>query len=192
MTLVVIYMISGQSKLKMRVANIALQCIKAIEAFNSKYQDIHCDLGMLKFIMILILVVVIILAFDKFKKSRIFRGQLFSNIVKIKLFIADAQSYVPIDLSKIAGNVHLFKLTGALLLENINLRKNGIWDVLEVDWSDIHVILDGKEINLPISVVIPLMDKFGVRWLLKKDPLDLHIMLKQRKSWYNLENSHGN
>ena len=131
---------------------------------------------------------VLILAFSKLKKSRIFRGWLFTNIVKIKLFIADAQSYVPIDLSKIAGNVHLCKLTGALLLENINLRKNWIWDVLEVDWSDIHVTLNGKEINLPISIVISLVDKFRVRWLMKKDPLHLHIML----IWYNLENSHHN
>ena len=115
---------------------------------------------------------------------------MFSNIVKIKLFIVDAQSYVPTDLTKIAGNVHLFKLTGALLLENINLKKNWIWDVLEVDWSDICVTLNGKEVNLPICIVIPLMDKFRVRWLLKKDPLHLHIMLNQRKSWYNLENSH--
>ena len=73
--------------------------------------------------MILILVVVTILAFAKLRNSRIFRGQLFSDIVKIKLFIADAQSYVPIDLSKIAGNVHLVKLKGTLLLENINLKK---------------------------------------------------------------------
>ena len=132
-------MISVQSKLKTQVANKALQCIKAIEAFNPKYQDAHCDFGVLKFIMILILVVVTILAFGKLRKSRIFRGQLFSNIVKIKLFIADAQSYVPIDFSEIAGNVHLFKLTGTLLLENINLRKNWNWDVLEVDWHDVHV-----------------------------------------------------
>ena len=122
--LVVIYMIRGQSKLKTLVSNIALQCIKAIKALNPKYQDVHCDLGVLKFIMILILVVVIILAFDKFRNSRIFRGWLFSIIVKIKLFIADVQSYVPIDLTKITGNVPLFKLTGALLLENINLMKN--------------------------------------------------------------------
>ena len=59
--------------------------------------------------------------------------ELFSNVVKIKLFMADTQSYVPIDLTKIAGNVYMFKLTGALLLENINLKKNWIWDVLEVD-----------------------------------------------------------
>ena len=79
--------------------------------------------------MLLILVIVTILAFGKFRKSRIFRGQLFYNIVKIKLFIVDAQSYVPIDLSKIAGNVQLYKLTDTLLLENIKLRRNWIWDV---------------------------------------------------------------
>ena len=82
-TSVVIYMISGQSKLKMLVASIALQHIRAIEAFNPKYQDVHCDFGMLKCIMILILVVVMILAFGKL---RIFRGQLISNMVKIKLY----------------------------------------------------------------------------------------------------------
>ena len=109
-------------------------------------------------------------------------------MVKIKLFIADTQSYVPIDLNKIAGNVHLFKLTGALLLENTNLRKNWIWDVLEIDWTDVHVALNGKEINLPISVVIPLEDKLKMRCLFKKkNPLHLYIIPKQRKSWFNLE-----
>ena len=122
-TLIVIYMISGQSKLKTLVTNIALQCIKAIEAFNPKYQKVHCNFGMPKFIMILVLVAVTILALGKLRKSRIFRGCVFSNMVKIKLFIADTQSYVPIDLNKITRNVHLFKLTGTLHLENINLRK---------------------------------------------------------------------
>ena len=54
-------------------------------------------------------------------------------MVKIKLFIADTQSYVPLDLNKIAGNVHLFKLIGTLLLENVTLRKYWIWDILEID-----------------------------------------------------------
>ena len=44
-------------------------------------------------------------------------------MVKIKLFIADTQLYVPLDLNKIAGNVHLFKLTGAVLLENVTLKE---------------------------------------------------------------------
>ena len=62
-------MIGGQSKLKMLVANIALQHITAIETFNPKYQDTHCDLGMLKFVMILILVVVVILALVNLKRG---------------------------------------------------------------------------------------------------------------------------
>ena len=82
-------MICGQSKLKTLVANIAVQCIRAIEAFNPKYEDVHCNLGGLKFIMILVLLVVVILTFGKLRKSKIFRGWLFSNIDKIKLFIAD-------------------------------------------------------------------------------------------------------
>ena len=149
-TFKVIYMVSGQSKLKMLVAYIALQCIKAIEALNPNVQHTHCDFGMLKFIVILILIGIVILLFGKIRKSRIFKGQLFSNMVKIVLFIADTQSYVPLDLNKIAGNVHLFKLTGTLLLENVTLRKNWIWDVLEIDWSEVHVTLNEKEINLPI------------------------------------------
>ena len=190
-TFIVIYMISGQSKLKMLVANIALQCVKAIEAFNPNVQHTHCDFDMLKFIMILILIGVIILIFGKFRKSRISKGQLFSNMVKIKLFIADTKCYVPVDLNKIAGNVHLFKLTGALLLENVTLRKNWIWDVLEVDWSDVGVTLN--EINLPISIVIPLVYKLKIRWLFKKkNHMHLFIMLKQRKSWFNLENTDQN
>ena len=49
-----------------------------------------------------------------------------------------------------------------------------------------------KEINLPVTVVIPIYYKFKLRQLLKnsrKDPLHLYIMLKQRKSWLNLEST---
>ena len=62
--------------------------------------------------MILNLILVTLMALAKFKKSKTFKGRLFSNIVKIKLFIVDAQCYIPLDLNKIAGNVHLFKLHG--------------------------------------------------------------------------------
>ena len=97
-----------------------------------------------------------------------------------------------IDLNKIAGNVHLFTTFSALLLENVDLKKKGIWDVLEIDWSEVHVTLNEKEINLPIFVVIPLLDKLKITWLFKKNPLHLYIILKQRKSWFNLENTNHN
>ena len=109
-------------------------------------------------------------------------------MVKIKLFLADTKSYVSLDLNKIAGNTHLFKLTGKLSLDNVILRKNWIWDVLEIRWDDICIILNEKETHLPTMLVILLIHKIKVRKLLgKRDLLYMYIMLKQRKSWYNLE-----
>ena len=85
----------------------------------------------------------------KIKKNKVFQGCLFTNMVKVNLFIAGTQSYVPLKLNRIARNVHLFKLTGALLIENFTLKKNWIWDVLEVSWNNVLVILNDKEVNLP-------------------------------------------
>ena len=65
-------------------------------------------------------------------------------MVKIKLFIADTTSYVPLELNKLARNVHLFKLTGTLLLDNVTLKKKWIWDVLEVYWDDVQVTLNER------------------------------------------------
>ena len=82
----------------------------------------------------------------------------------------------------------MFKLTGEMSLENVTLRKNWIWDVLEIRWEDIHIILNEKEIHLPTIPIIPLIHKLKVRKLFgKRDQLHVYIMLKQRKSWYNLE-----
>ena len=109
-------------------------------------------------------------------------------MVKVKLFLADNKSYVSLNLNKLAGNTHFFKLTGELLLGNVTLKKNWIWDVLEIKWDDIHIILNDKDVHLPTTLIIPFIHKLKVRKLFgKKDLLQVYIMLKQRKSWYNLE-----
>ena len=132
------------------------------------------------------------MALTKLRKSRIFKGRLLSNTIKITLFIADNQCYIPLHLNKMAGSVHLFKMHGMLIKENLTLNKNWIWDVLEIDWTDIYVLHNDKEINLPVTVVVPIYYKFKLRQLLRnsrRDSLHLYIMLKQRKSWFNLEST---
>ena len=149
----------------------------------------NCDLGMLKFLMILNIIMVIIIILVKIKKSRIFQGQFFSNMVKKKLFLVDTESYVPLEVNKLAGNVHLFKLMKELSLDNVILKKNWIRDVLEVNWNNVCTTLNGKEINLPGTLIILLAYKLKVRKLFnERSSLHVCIMLKQRKSWYNLEN----
>ena len=82
---------------------------------------------------------VTLLDFDKLRKSRIFKGRLFSNTIKIKLFVVDNHCYIPLHLNKLADSIHLFKLHGTLTTENLVLKKNWIWDVLEIDWTDVYL-----------------------------------------------------
>ena len=78
-TFIIIYMLTSQSKLKTLVANIALQCVKAIDALNRKNQGTQrCDFGMLKFPMVLNLAIVILMILVKMKKSKIFQGHFFA------------------------------------------------------------------------------------------------------------------
>ena len=138
--------------------------------------------------MILNLVIVVSLLLRKIKKSIFFWGQPFSNMVKIKLFLADTKSYVALNLNQSARNTHLFKLIGELSPDKVFLKKNLIWDVLEIKWMKTHIMLNSKEIHLPTTILIPLIYKFKVRKLFgKRDLMHIYVMLKQRKSWYNLE-----
>ena len=138
--------------------------------------------------MILHLVIVASLLLRKIKKSIFSPGQPFFNMVKIKLFLADTKLYVSLNLNQLVGNTHLFKLIGELSLDNVTLKKNWIWDVLEIKWGNIHIVLNSKEIHLPTALLVPLIHKLQVRKLFgKRDLIHVYIMLKQRKSWYNLE-----
>ena len=83
------------------------------------------------------------------------------------LFISDAQYYVPVKLSRTAGSIHLFKITGKLTPEHVKLKRNILWDVIELDWKEVNMILNGSKINIPASVIRPLRDKFKIRWIVK-------------------------
>ena len=117
-----------------------------------------------------------------------FRKYRYSNTIKIMLFISDIKSYVPLKLCKTSGSIHLFKLTGNINKENITLHKNTIWDIMDIDWRPVTITLSGNIIDLPGSVIIPLRDKFKIRWIIKSRPLLLHLMLKQGQTWYPLSN----
>ena len=167
---------------------MALQRVRAIEGLNTDRQVQNCNSGLLKVLMILNLVIVALLLLRKIKKSVFFLGQPFSNMVKIKLFLADTKSYVSLDLSQLARNTHLFKLIGELSLENVTLKKNWIWDVLEIKWGNTCIVLNNKKIHLSTTLPITFIHKLKVRKLFgKRDLMHMYIMLKQRKSWYNLE-----
>ena len=87
-------------------------------------------------------------------------------MVKIKLFLADTN--VSLNVNQSARNKHLFKLIGELSSDKVTLKKNWIWDMLEIKWGNTHIILDNKEIHLPTTLLVPLIHKLKVRNLFGK------------------------
>ena len=194
-TLVVMYMVCGLSKLKALVADIALQHSKAVEAADlpTRYCIRKPNWYIIGLLLIMLLGITY-LVICKVRKSCLFKGCLFSNITKIVLFISNDTIYVPIKLNRIAGSIHLFKLRGRgrLTIENVRFRRNWIWDILEIDWRDVGMMINGNPINLPTSVVIPLRDKFRTRKLLRRKPLFFHVMPKQGKTWFTVDHNNRN
>ena len=104
------------------------------------------------------------------------------------MFISNIKSYVPIKLCETLGSIHLFKLTGSINRENVTLHRNTIWDIMEIDWQNVTVTLNGSVVNLPDSLIIPFRDKFKIRQMIRSRPLLLHLMLKKGQTWYPLSN----
>ena len=180
-------MIYGQSKLKALVTNIAMQRIKAVEAADVSNMLCTCKtqwyiMGML----IIITLGMLYLVTNKLRKSSFFKGHLFSNNTKILLFISNTHSYVPIKLCRVARSNHLFRIKGRLNPENVKLKKNWIWDVLEIDWSHTSIMLNDNKIDLPSSVIIPFKERYRARRLFRKHQLIFYVMLKQGKTWFSL------
>ena len=121
------------------------------------------------------------------RKYRIFRGHLFSNVVRVGLFFSDVEHYVPVELCKTAGSIHLFQIIGHLTSAQITLKRRWLWDVVQRDWKEIHRTLNWNMVCLSTSVIIQMRDKFRPRYIIRKRSLLLHIMLKQGTSWYVLD-----
>ena len=81
----------------------------------------------------------------------------------------------------------MFKFIGNLTPECETLKRNLIWDILKLDWKEASVTVDGNKTNLPNSVIIPFRDKFKIRQIVSRDPMLLHIKLKQGMTWFSLE-----
>ena len=120
------------------------------------------------------------------RKLKVFRGYLFSYAVKIMLFTSDVQYYVPVQLCRTVGSVHLFRIRGKLLPEHVNFNKHILLDIIEIDRKEVNMTLNGNVENLSTSVIIPLRDIYKVRRIIKWGLLFFHILLKEGMTWFPL------
>ena len=78
-----------------------------------------------------------------------------------------------------AGSIHLFMISGKLMIDMVKSNKHYIWAILEIDWSKVKVTFNGRVINLPKSITVKLWDEFKVRHMMGSQPILFHLMLKQ-------------
>ena len=98
---------------------------------------------------------IIFLIIEKAHKMPIFRKHQYSNTIKVLIFISNMKSYVPIKLCKTTGSIHMFKLMGSLQKEDIMLHRNKGWDILEMDWKNVTLMVNGNVVSLPGSAIVP-------------------------------------
>ena len=80
--------------------------------------------------------------------------------------VSYTQYYVPVKLCSTTRSIHLFNITGKLTPEQIRLKRNIPWGVIELDWKEINITLNGKK-KLPASVIILLGNKFKIRCIVR-------------------------
>ena len=135
-SLIIIYILCGQSKMKMLVTNLPLQCLKPAEATDSTVKYCICEPNWyIVGLLMLMLLGITYLVLNKIKKSTLFKGRLLSNVTQVMLFPSDTRSYVPVKWCGIAGSIHLFRIEWRLTMEDVKFKKNWIWDIIEIDWK---------------------------------------------------------
>ena len=177
-TTIVIHIVCRHTKLKSLVTSLALQQIRGADVVSkqehiSVMHIIECTCTMQRCttatLALVILSIIIFLAINV-RKLKLFRGHLFSNAVKVMLFISDGQYYIPGQLCRTAGSKHLFNITGKLTPEYIRLKRNIIRDIIEIDWK-VSATLNGTKVNfnLPNSVIVSFTDKFKIRCIVRRE-----------------------
>ena len=176
-TVIIIYTLCKHNELRALVVSLALQQVKEVKAGEIRNENYECKCISQFYIILALSIVIIglvIFAILQVRRIGFCRGQLFLNVVTLMLFIPEIQYYVLIKLCRMAGSIHLFKVSGKLMLDKVKLNKHYIWDILEIDWSEVKVIFNGRVISLPKLITIKLWDRLKARHMMGSQLILFH------------------
>ena len=179
-TAAIIHLVCRHTNFKALLTGIAFQPVKQTEAIfgNGKEQQncaVHWYTIVVLTLMVIVLTIYILVATQK---CTIFKRRLYSNTVTVMFFFSDIKQYVSVKLCKTLGSIDLFQIYGQLTPDQITLERKYWWDIIRIDWREVFVTLNGTIIQMPILVKIPLRDKYGLRCIMRKRSLLLHVMLR--------------
>ena len=156
-TMIILYVLHKHNKLRSLVVSLAVQHIIEVSTSATKQDNNNTCNCTPQFYVTLALsftiMGLVVLAILQVRRVKLCREQLFSNVVKIMLFISDIQYYASIKLCKKAGSIHLFKITGILMPDKVKISKHYIWDISEIDWKEVKVTFNENVINLLKAII---------------------------------------
>ena len=120
-TTLTVYLLCKHKKLRTLMVSLFPHQVNEVGTVTQK--EINTECKTLTYISLALTILGLVMAaILHYRKSKLDRGCMFSNAVKIMIFISDVQYDVPIKLCKTSGSFHLFKITGMLKPENVKLN----------------------------------------------------------------------
>ena len=124
--------------------------------------------------------------FPRAKNVRKCEEDFYLNASNLIIFMSNIYRYVPIQISNAAEDSSFFKVIGTVNTNSVILRKNYIWDTLDIDWCHIKGLLDNKDISLPIVITILIIHKYRIRRIMNKPTLRFLEMIMKGNTWFSL------
>ena len=96
-TTLTVYLLCKHKKLQMLIASLVLHQVKGVGAVLQK--EINSECKTLTYTSLTLTIFgLFMVAILHYRKSKFCKGHMFSNAVKIMVFISDVQNYIPIIL----------------------------------------------------------------------------------------------
>ena len=186
-----IYLAYKHKKLCTLVTAMTLQRLPIIEAMSAfeipqnEEAKLICQHPWVSIAVTLITILgVAVYLYRVCSKMTFFKGYLYDNTCTIYLFLSQECYHVPVKLRELNGLLHTSALSGQLKAQNLQLLKHTLWDTLYIKWLSTTLNMNGKRIDLPENVNIPLWDKIKVRSIMAHKAVKFNIMIKQGNTWY--------
>ena len=193
-----IYLACKHKKLHTLVTVMTLQRLPITEAMSAfeipQYEEakLICQDPWVSIAVTLITILgVAVHLYKACSKMTFFKGYLYNNTCNIYLFLSPECYHVPVKLRELNGLLHTFALSGQLKAQNLQLLKHTLWDTLHIRWLSTILNMNGKRIDFPENVNIPLWDKIKVRSIMAHKAVKFNIMIKQGNTWYAPKDRNG-
>ena len=174
----------------MFVTSIALNNLPITEAFPT---DAPPDLAIchkpwLSITLTAITVLGVIIYLCKYgSRLTLCKGHRYTNTCSIYLFLSVDNYYVPIKLRNTNAIAYKIRLNTPITREHISLTKKLLWDTLLINWSDSKIVLNNKQLPMPQTVCVNLIDKYRTRHIMTNTNTTAFLMIKQGVTWYPLQ-----